>query len=40
MNDNDTSYTSSADVEKLVDDFIKKVVELTADVKEATEAEK
>lgn len=40
MNDNDTSNIDSVDVGKFVDDFIKKVVELTADVKETIEEEK
>jgi hypothetical protein len=40
MNENDTSNTDSVDVGKFVDDFIKKVVELTVDVKESIEEEK
>jgi hypothetical protein len=39
MSDNDTSNANPVDLDKFVDDFIKKVVELTEDVKETTEAE-
>jgi hypothetical protein len=37
MNENDTSNIDSVDVGKFVDDFIKKVVELTVEVKDTSE---